>query len=45
MNIWCAILLASSGIWYGVGCGVMAAYCGLLTYCPRYQIQEDEQEK
>ena len=40
INIICAVIMAKSGSWLSVYSIVMAAFCGLMTYSKRYQIQD-----
>mgnify|MGYP003344153500 CR=1 FL=1 len=40
INMICAITMAREGSWLSVYSVAMAAFCGLMTYSKRYQIQD-----
>lgn len=39
-NIWVAVYMAYEGEWMSIFSGVMAAFCGMMTYFTKYQHQD-----
>lgn len=40
VNMWVAVYLATEGAWLCLFSGLMAAFCGIMTYDKRYQHQD-----